>query len=80
MLSTRSSLLPYCGYSPLISKSIATLEATTLPSLSLISPRIGLTLAYLIADKESAATDNPAIPQAIVRNTSRSWKAIKAAS
>ena len=36
------------------------------------SSRIGDTFAYLIADSESAATDRPAIPQAIVRYTSRS--------
>ena len=78
--STRLSLLPYCGYSPSISKSIATLLATTLPSLSLMSPRTGLTFAYLIAESESAATERPAIPQAIVRYTSRSCNAINAAS
>ena len=80
MSSTRLSLLPNCGYSPSISKSNATFEATTLPSLSLMSPRIGFTFAYLIADNESAATERPAIPHAIVRYTSRSWNAINAAS
>ena len=64
--STRLSLLPYLGKSPSISKSV------TRPS----SLRIGLTCAYLIADKESAATDNPAIPVAIVRIISVSCKAI----
>ena len=60
--STLSSLLPYIGNSPSVSKS------TTIPSSFLI----GLTLAYLIAESESAHTDNPAIPQAIVLNTSLS--------
>ena len=54
--SARSSLFPYAGYSPSISKSIA------IPSSFLI----GLTLACLIADNESAATARPAIPHAIV--------------
>ena len=82
--STRLSLLPNCGYSPSISKSVATFFATpsTSPFLFLISIslRIGFTFAYLIAESESAATESPAIPQAIVRNTSRSWNAINAAS
>ena len=52
--STRSSLFPYLGKSPSISKS------TAIP----FSSRIGLTFAYLIADNESATTDNPAIPVA----------------
>ena len=50
MLSTLSSSLPYFGKSPSISKSIA------IPFSSLI----GLTLAYLIAERESVATENPA--------------------
>ncbi|SCT46090.1 Uncharacterised protein [Staphylococcus aureus] len=59
-------MLPYLGKSPSISKS------TTRPS----SLRIGLTCAYLIADNESAATDKPAIPVAIVRTISVSCNAI----
>ena len=64
--STLSSSFPYLGKSPSTSKS------TAIPSSFLI----GLTLAYLIADNESAQTDKPAIPQAIVLNTSLSCKAI----
>ena len=65
-LSTRSSSLPYLGKSPSISKS------TAMP----FSSRIGFTLAYLIADKESATTDKPAIPVANQRVTLRSCNAI----
>ena len=36
------------------------------------SLRIAFTLAYFIADRESATTDNPAIPQASVRRISTS--------
>jgi hypothetical protein len=34
------------------------------------------TLAYLMADSESATTDRPAMPQAMVRRMSRSCRAI----
>ena len=40
------------------------------------SSRTGVTVAYLIADSESAATERPAMPQAMVRRTSRSCSAI----
>ena len=68
--STLSSLVPYLGKSPSISKSTAT------PASFLIV----LTLACFIADNESAVTERPAIPQAIVLNTSLSCRAISNAS
>ena len=52
--SARSSSLPYLGKSPSISKSVAR------PS----SSRTTLTLAYLIALRESTTCENPAIPVA----------------
>lgn len=57
MVSTRSSLLPNFGYGPSISKSAA----------RLFSSRMIFTFAYFIALNESATTESPAIPQAIVR-------------
>ena len=44
------------------------------------SLRIVLTLAYLIAERESITCENPAIPVANVRLTSVSIRAISAAS
>ena len=68
--STRSSLLPYLGKSPSVLKS------TIKPSAS----RIGVTFAYLIADKESTAHERPATPVAKKRPTLVSCKAISRAS
>ena len=65
MESTLSSLLPYLGKSPSISKSTAT------P----FSLRIGFTLAYFIADSESVTTEKPAMPHPSLRTTSLSMKA-----
>ena len=45
-----------------------------------VSSLITLTLAYFIAESESATTDKPAIPQAIVLIISLSCKAISIAS
>ena len=70
MSSARSSLLPKQGKSPSVLKS------TMMPR----SSRTGVTLAYLIADRLSAACERPAMPQASVRSTSRSCSAISIAS
>ncbi len=66
ILSTRSSLLPNAGYSPSMMKS------TAMPR----SSRTGFTRACLIAERESATTESPAMPHAMVRYTTRSWSAI----
>ena len=52
------------------------LKSIIIPSSSLI----GLTFAYLIAERESATTDKPAIPHAIVLIISLSCKDIANAS
>ena len=61
MLSTRSSSLPNLGKSPSISKSVI---------MPVFSSRMGFTLAYLIAESESAMQLMPAMPNAISLCTS----------
>jgi hypothetical protein len=70
ILSTWSSSFQNFGKSPFVLKSIAIHSSFLIAS----------TLAYFIADNESAATDNHAIPNAINLFTSVSISAICAFS